>query len=237
MGSDDTVNVGRPERWLSVAAGVGLLLFGLRRRALERAVIELAGAVLAYRGVTGRCPVYHAVGADTSRHDQREMPSLTHERGIKLERSVTIARPAAELYRFWRNFENLPPVIPHLESVTTVDPTRSHWVVRGAGGKTIEWDADVVTDREGELIVWQSVPDADIDHGGSVTFSPTTERGTAVKLVMNYRPPGGKVGVIVGRLLGDSPDVQLREGLRRFKQLMEAGEIATTSGQPVGGRL
>jgi uncharacterized membrane protein len=166
------VNVGSAERWLSVAVGAGLMLVGLRRRRLPRAVLELVGTTLAYRGLTGRCPVYRAAGADTSGVDRPDMPSLTRDRGIKLERTVTIARPPGDLYRFWRNFETLPKVIPHLESVTAIDSTRSHWIVRATGGKTIQWDAEVVVDRDGELIAWRSVEGADFDHGGSVAFKP-----------------------------------------------------------------
>jgi uncharacterized membrane protein len=234
VGQRHDLNVGRRERWLSAGAGTALVLFGLRRRGLERAVLELAGMVLAYRGISGHCPLYRAVGADTSGRDRPDMASLTREQGIKLERSVTVARPAAELYRFWRAFENLPRVIPSLRSVTPAGAERSRWVTRTAG-RTIEWEAEVVADREGELIAWRSIGGGDLDHGGSVAFkSLPGDRGTTVKVTMNYRPPAGKPGALIGRLLGASPDVEFREGLRRFKQLMEAGEVATTAGQPVG---
>lgn len=149
---------------------------------------------------------------------------------------MTIARPAEELYRFWRRFENLPGIMPNLVSVTTVGPNRSHWVARGLMGSMVEWDSEIVADGEGELIAWRSVGDSDVQHGGSVRFTPAPgNRGTEVKVILNVAIPAGRLGGLVVAVLAEDPDRQIREALRRFKQLMEAGELPTTEAQP--GRM
>jgi uncharacterized membrane protein len=160
------------------------------------------------------------------------MPGLTQGRGVKVERTVTIARPAAELFRFWRHFDNLPGIMPNIASVTTVSPTVSPWVGRGPAGTTVEWDAEVVADRQGELIAWRSVGDSDLEHGGSVQFVPAPgDRGTEVKVVLNAAAPAGPLGHLVALVFGKDPDREMRETLRRFKQLMEAGELPTAGAQ------
>jgi uncharacterized membrane protein len=165
------------------------------------------------------------------------MPALTQGRGIKVERTVTIARPAHELYRFWRGLENLPRLIPHVASVTTNGPTRSHWVVAGPGGSPVEWDAEIVADRGSELIAWRSVGGADVEHAGSIRFtSAAGDRGTEVKVILNLALPAGRIGGLAATLSGEDPDQELREGLRRFKQIMETGEVPTTEAQPRGRR-
>ncbi|AFZ02753.1 SRPBCC family protein [Calothrix sp. PCC 6303] len=154
---------------------------------------------------------------------------------IKVEKTLTINKPAAELYRFWRNFGNLPHFMKHLRDVKVYDAKRSHWTTSGLLNTTIEWDAVITEDRENELIAWASVQSADIDHSGSILFQPTvSDRGTEVKVVMEYKPPGGVIGDTIAKLFGDSPKQQLGDDLRRFKMLMETGEIATTEGQSRG---
>jgi uncharacterized membrane protein len=161
------------------------------------------------------------------------MPALTQGRGIKVERTVTIARPAQELYQFWRGLENLPRLIPQVTSVTTNGPTRSHWVVAGPGGSSVEWDAEIVADRGSELIAWRSVGGSDIEHAGSIRFTAAAgDRGTEVKVILNLALPAGRIGGLAATLFGEDPDQELREGLRRFKQIMETGEVPTTQAQP-----
>ncbi|TMC89174.1 MAG: SRPBCC family protein, partial [Chloroflexi bacterium] len=138
-------------------------------------------------------------------------------------------------YRFWRNFENLPRFMEHLKSVTVIDNKHSHWVARAPAGTSVEWDAEIINERENELIAWRSVGDATIGNAGSVHFTPAPGgRGTEVKVVLEYDPPAGRAGVIMARLFGEEPDQQVREDLRHFKEIMEAGEIPTTEGQPSG---
>ncbi|MEH1793736.1 SRPBCC family protein [Nostoc sp.] len=162
---------------------------------------------------------------------------------IKVEKTVTINKPAEELYRFWHNFENLPSFTKHIKDVKVYNDkqessghaTRTHWITSAPLGKSVEWDANIVEDRENELISWTSVEGADIANSGSVHFTPTlNDRGTEVKVVTEYNPPGGAIGDAIAKLFGESPEQQLGDDLQRFKMLMETGEIATTEGQPKG---
>ncbi|MDF5712012.1 MAG: SRPBCC family protein [Nostoc sp. S4] len=155
--------------------------------------------------------------------------------GIKIEKTLTINKPAEELYRFWHNFENLPRFTKHLKDVKVYNEKQSHWVTSGPLGISIEWDADIIEDRENELISWTSVEGANIANSGSVRFQPTlNNRGTEVKVIAEYKPPGGAIGDAIAKLFGEAPEQQLGDDLRRFKMLMETGEIATTEGQPKG---
>lgn len=154
---------------------------------------------------------------------------------IKVEKTLTINKPAAELYRFWHNFENLPHFMKHLKSVTVQDSKRSHWIASAPLDKSIEWDADIVEERENELIAWKSAPGADVDNSGFIQFQPAPDnRGTEVKVVTEYNPPMDELGSVIAKLFGKAPEQQIGDDLRRFKMLMEAGEIATTEGQPRG---
>lgn len=154
---------------------------------------------------------------------------------IKVEKTVTINKPAEELYRFWHNFENLPRFTKHLKDVKVYNDKRSHWITSGPLGTSVEWDADIVEDRENELISWTSVEGADIANSGSVRFKPAlNDRGTEVKVITEYNPPGGAIGDAIAKLFGEAPEQQLGDDLGRFKMLMETGEIATTESQPKG---
>ncbi|HEY9875425.1 MAG TPA: SRPBCC family protein, partial [Candidatus Obscuribacterales bacterium] len=146
-----------------------------------------------------------------------------------------INKSPEELYRFWHNFENLPTFMKHLKYVRVIDNRRSHWIANAPMGASVEWDADIVNDQENKLIAWASVEGADVDNSGFVRFTPVPHgRGTEVKVVIEYNPPGGAVGAAIAKLFGEEPEQQAGDDLHRFKQLMEAGEIATTEGQPSG---
>jgi len=147
---------------------------------------------------------------------------------VLIGRTVTIDRPRQELYDFWRDCSNLSQFMRHAKSVTSRDGQRWHWVVDAPAGKTVEWDADIVEDEPGRLIVWKSVEGADIRHGGRVEFRDSPDkRGTCVTVTLTYDPPGGGVGQLVAKLFQKEPKIQARQELRRFKQLMETGEIST----------
>ncbi|MEA2734228.1 MAG: hypothetical protein QOE14_679 [Humisphaera sp.] len=231
-------NVGSTERTVSTAAGAILALAGLGRRSLPGLVIAAIGGGLIYRGVSGSCPVYHAMGLDTSDEPRASAdPEDYFERGIHVEEALTINKSPWELYEFWRNFENLPKIMSHLESVTVIDEKRSHWVAKApaiAGGK-VEWDAEIINDEPNALIAWRSLENADVDNAGSVRFVPAPgDRGTEVKVVIDYIPPAGRIGKWVAKLFGEEPAQQIEEDLRKFKRVMETGEFATTKGQPRG---
>ena len=235
LGRTSNANVGTIERWLSVAAGGALAAYGLSRRSLRGALLTLPAGALLYRGVTGRSPLYRALGINTANPNRSPAASVGHGEGVKVERSVTITRPPDELYRFWRNFENLPRFMDHLESVEVIDERRSRWVAKAPAGRRVAWEAEIITERENELIGWRSLAGADVANAGSVHFRPAPGgRGTEVKVVLEYKPPVGPVGGAVARLFGEDPDQQVLEDLRHFKQVMEAGEVPTTDGQPSG---
>jgi uncharacterized membrane protein len=148
---------------------------------------------------------------------------------VHFERSIIIDRPAEELYRHWRNFEELPRFMHNLVRVDVTDGGRSHWVAKGPAGTTLRWDAEVINEHPGELIAWRSLPDGDLDHAGSVRFQPARGgRGTLVRIEMQYRAPAGAAGARITKFLGQAPEKQVGQDLHRFKQLVETGEIART---------
>ena len=135
---------------------------------------------------------------------------------------MVVNRPVQEVYQFWRNFENLPRFMDHLESVTVLDENRSHWVAKAPAGTRVEWDAAIHNEIENELIAWRSLPDADVNNAGSVHFAAVGEGATEVRVVLSYQPPAGKLGAVVAKLLGEEPSTQVDDDLRRLKQVMEA---------------
>jgi len=173
---------------------------------------------------------------ETSRKQQDGHPRRSFvNRATDVTCSITINRPAAQLYEFWRNFENLPRVMEHLKAVLTADAKRSHWTAAGPGNSCIEWDAEVVEDKPNEMISWRSLPGAQVESAGRVRFERAPGgRGTIVRVELRYRPPGGAIGATLAKIFGEAPEQQVPNDLRRFKQLMETGEIATTKGRSAG---
>jgi uncharacterized membrane protein len=207
----------------------------LARRGPAGAALAVAGGWLLYRGASGRDPLYRALRINTAETHPGPLVSVRHKQGIKVKRSVTIDRPRDELFRFWRNFENLPRVMSHLESVTVLDAGRSHWVAKAPAGRTVEWDAVIHAETADELIAWRSMEGSQIPNAGSVRFRAAPGgRGTEVTVSLEYSPPLGQVGALLATIFGEEPGTQIREDLRRFKALMEAGEVPTTDGQPSG---
>ncbi len=220
-------NVGTLERWISAFGGGALTAYGLLQRSALGGALAASGGYLVYRGVAGNCLGYRALGVNTARH-----PGV-----VSVRQAVSITKSPAELYEFWRNFENLPCFMDHLESVTVQGDKRSHWVAKAPAGMTVAWDANITDEHPKELISWHSAPDADIENWGTVRFVAEPEdRGTVVHVELEYRPPAGKLGAAVARLFGEEPNQQVQEDLRRFKRLMETGEIPTIEGQPRGTR-
>lgn len=211
------------ERWASLIGGGAMVLMGLRQGSLRGALTALAGGGLVYQGATKQSTI------------QKAQEAIGLNQPIKVEKTVTINKSAEELYRFWHNFENLPTFMKHLKSVKVHNEKRSHWIANAPLDNTVEWDADILEDRENEFISWASVEGADVDNSGFVRFKKAPgDRGTEVKVVLEYNPPGGALAATVAKLFGEEPEQQIGDELRRFKMLMEAGEIATTEGQPSG---
>jgi uncharacterized membrane protein len=217
------INVGQAERWASVFGGAALVVAGLMRGRKEGFLIAGLGGGLLYRGLTGHCTLYNALDVTTAGPEAK---------GLHVVKSVTINRSPEELYRFWRDFQNLPRFMNHLKAVENIDGRYSHWVAKAPAGQTVEWDAEIINERENELIAWRSTEEADVENAGSVNFRPApTGRGTEVKVTVQYNPPGGVIGAQVAKLFGEEPSLQIEDDLRRFKRLMEAGEIPTTNEQ------
>ena len=180
-----------------------------------------------------------------ARHAGDDAPSATSKRSAMIDeaiggvtdakgdsvsaRAVTINRPAAELYAYWRDFANLATFMDNVVAVRPIDATRSHWVVKAPGGKTVEWDARITDEHENELIGWTSEDGADVANSGRVEFRDAGARGTVVTATILYDPPAGVVGKLIAKIFQREPAIQSRRDLRRFKQLMETGEIATAS--------
>ena len=231
---ESQVNVGRVERWLSLIAGAALAAYAIKKRTTASGAAALAGAALMYRGTTGHCDLYERLGINRADGHASELGTgviadrgsdtrrkLGGGRGTHVVEAVTVNRPVAEVYRFWRNFENLPTFMRHLESVSMREKGISHWVARGPAGTTVEWDARVINDVDNKVIGWQSLEGSTIATAGSVHFDETTD-GTVVRVHLQYSPPAGKLGSAVAWLLGEEPGQQVREDLGRFKALLES---------------
>jgi uncharacterized membrane protein len=230
------INVGENERLASKLGGGVLLMTGLLRGGLGGLALTAAGGALLYRGITGRCHCYESLGINTAEEERGTFDSVPAQAGARVEEAVTINAPAEDLFRFWRQFENLPQFMQHLRSVTVVDGNRSHWVAEAPLGRTVEWDAEIHNERENELIAWRSLEGSQVETAGSVHFAPAPGgRGTEVRVNLKYNPPAGPIGIALAKVLGVDAARQVREDLRRLKQFFETGEVPTTAGQPSGG--
>ena len=230
----DPMNVGEVERWASAIGGTLLVVQGLRSRSFGGFALALAGTGLIYRGVSGHSFLYQALKLDTAGKRRSEADQHVHS-GRLIKHVAVVERPAQELYDYWRNVENAPHFMQGVESVTKTGPNRSHWISAGPFRTSFEWDSEVFHDEPGRLFAWKTLPGADVAHAGAIRFEPNTgDRGTVVTVEINYEPPAGMVGVTIAKLIGQDPDSMTKENLRRFKQLMETGEIATVEGQSSG---
>lgn len=154
--------------------------------------------------------------------------------GVKVTRACTIRKPPEELFRFWRNLENLPRFMQHVVAVEKISDVESRWNVKAPGGRTVEWDAVIFNEEPNRLIAWRTREGADVPNAGSVRFEPQQDGATVVKVALEYEPPAGKFTAFLAKLFGKEPNIQVAQDLARFKALMETGEIPTTKGQPVG---
>jgi uncharacterized membrane protein len=228
-------NVSQGERLVSAVAGAILALQGVARRDLTGALIAGVGGALIYRGATGHCAAYRRLGVNTAQDG--ELAREAARPGVHITESFLIERAPEELYNFWRNFENFPQFMTHLESVKKIDDRRSHWIAKAPsiyGGK-VEWDAEITAEEPNSRIAWRALPDSDVQHRGEVRFTRARgDRGTMVRVEMDYTPPAGQVGRWVAKLFGEEPEQQVRDDVRNFKRLMETDEVPTIEGQPHG---
>ena len=224
------VNIGEVERKASLVGGVLLALSSLtsfRRGLLSRALLAATGGYLIYRGKTGYCRAYELLGIDTREAGVRP--------GQTIRRSITVNLSPDEVYSLWRRLENLPSFMQHVVQVKILDERHSHWTAQVPGGMQLEWDTEIVEDRAPEVLRWRSMPNAMLQSEGSVTMRPAPrDRGTELKLELVYYPPGARLGAAAARLINFVTGLRIEQDLRRFKQMAETGEIATTEGQPAG---
>ncbi|HEU4565809.1 MAG TPA: SRPBCC family protein [Gemmatimonadaceae bacterium] len=218
----------RPAGWLWARVAGDVMDLALLGTALNSDRTRKNRAIAATAAVAGVTALDVLAGEMLRREPSPAAARATREReeGVQVTRAITIMRSPEEIYAFWRNLENLPRFMRHLESVRAIDERRSHWTAKGPGGKTVEWDAEITEDLPNELIAWRSLPGADVQNSGSVRFSPApADRGTAVTVEMRYAPPAGKLGVSVAKLFHQAPGQQMADDLRLLKQVIETGEI------------
>jgi uncharacterized membrane protein len=222
------VNVGTTERYLSILGGLGMMYAAMRRRDWRSFAMAFAGSEMIYRGATGHCYVYDKLGVSTAVKTNADNVSVPHEQGIHVSETVTIDRPVEDIFAFWRNFENLPQFMNHLESVTYLPNGNTHWVAKAPLGTKVEWDAEIVNEVRNEVIGWRSLKDSQIANAGAVRFSPAPgNQGTQVRVELEYVPPAGSIGAAVAAFLGEEPSVQVRDDLQRLKNLMETSSIGS----------
>lgn len=227
-------NVGDTERMVSGLIGGTLLFRSIMRPSwFAGGIGALISIALVHRAVTGRCALYASLGVDT--YDGQSTSALGRHkvrtgRSTKIECSLSIGRPPADLYRFWRKVENLPKVMSHVRSVQAINERLSHWVVDTLpGGPPVEWDAEIINEVEPERIGWRTLHGSIVDHAGSVEFQPIGDGGsTKITVTLQYDPPAGPVGAAVADLLCQDPAKKIDEDLARFKQAMEEEAHSTT---------
>jgi uncharacterized membrane protein len=196
--------------------------------ALRHRATALAARASAHGVVTGHQPLPRTIAAISR---QRK------ESAMRLTGTTTISRQPQDVYDFWRHWENLPTFMAHLDEVRTTEGSRSHWKASAPFGRSVEWDAEVTEDLPGQRICWRSTEGADVDNQGIVSFKPAPGgRGTEVRVEIDYKMPAGKLGEAVARYFGEDPHQQIDDDLRRFKQVIETGEVVRSEGAPGGKR-
>jgi uncharacterized membrane protein len=213
------VNVGDKERMLSAIAGGALTLYGLRRGSLGGLLVAGLGAALGYRGLTGHCAMYERLGIDAG-GAQRSVGNL----GVKIDREIVVNAPPERLYGVWRNLENLPRLLSHVERVEVLSPTRSRWTLKAP--ISISWEAELINDKLNELIAWRTVGNQWVNHAGSVSFEPIGGGATRVHVSLQYDPPGGRIGHAVASLFSEDAGSQIEQDLANFKRAVEEGRLA-----------
>ena len=213
------VNVGDTERMASAIAGGALALYGLRRGSLGGLALATLGAALGYRALTGHCQLYEKLGIDSG-GARRNVGNL----GVKIDHEIVVNAPPERLYGIWRNFQNLPKILSHVERVEILSPTRSRWTLKAP--ISISWEAELINDKLNDLIAWRSVGSQWVEHAGSVTFQPIGDGSTRVHVSLQYDPPGGQIGHAVASLFAEDAGSKVEQDLANFKRAVEEGRLA-----------
>lgn len=213
-----TINVGNEERILSAIAGAALASYGLRHLFTMRGLLSAAaGGLLLSRGITGYCMVNNALGRNSA---------VRKTSAMEANATFVINKPRHQVYAFWRQLENLPRFMKHLETVHVLDSFRSTWTAKVPGNLgTVSWEAAITEDREGEFLSWSSLPGSTVDNAGSIEFRDSPNgQDTEIQVKMTYRLPGGDIGTLAGKLFNPAVESMIMEDVRRFKSIMETGE-------------
>jgi uncharacterized membrane protein len=204
-------------RIVALLAGASIAAFGLTRRSATRAAMVGTGLTIA--------------SFATRTQDRRKSGEAS------ADATIIVNAPRERVYSFWRDFQNLPRFMNHLKSVKVTDGRHSRWIAYGPFNKEIEWDAEITNEQQNDRIEWRSIEGSDVDMQGSVEFSDATgKRGTLIDVQIAYRGAGSGVAHGVIALMGKDPSFLMRQDMRRFKALLESGEIPTTEGQSHGPR-
>lgn len=222
----------RPRRalWMRVAGDAkDLTLLALAWRGRRASTPRLAGAIASVAGIAA-LDAHAAARAGRAPENER-----TEEEPMHVKAAITVRKPREEVYRFWRDLENLPSFMNHVESIEGNGNGRSHWKVKAPAGTHVEWDAEVVEDRPGEALVWRAVEGSGVQNAGAVRFvDAPRDQGTEVHVEFDYGAPGGRLGEAVAKLFGEEPTQQAKDDLRRFKQVLETGFVVRSEGSPEG---
>ena len=216
------VSIGTLERVAALTTATAVVAYGLSRRSLPGVCLAAVATPIAYRGLAGEWP--RAGNGHSPRAVTRD--ALGGKRGVHVRESVRLEKPIDEVYRFWRNLENLPQFMNYLDAVIDLGNGRSRWLAKGPAGTQVKWDAEIINEVESQLIGWQSLPGGDLTIAGSVNFDTVRNgRSTQVSVHFQYAPPAGRAGSLIATIFGREPSQTVREDLRRLKQLLEAGEF------------
>jgi uncharacterized membrane protein len=229
------INVAQAERAVSVIVGAGLLAYWARELSLRTSPAGLAGGALLYRGVSGHCHTYAALGINTARSDQEDSrPELDGvPNHVDVEQSITIGKPAAELWQLWRQPGVLGQIMGHFAEVETSSDGQTTWRIHGPLHQTPEYTTRIVEEREPELLSWRSEAGHGLALQGTLGFKPAPQDlGTELSLRVAFQPPGGSIGRAVVKLLGPAPKLFVQKALRRFKSLAETGQIPSLERNP-----
>ena len=222
--ADEPINISENERIASLAGGIALFFWGLRIRSALTPLLMFLGGALVRRGAIGHCPVYAQLEKRRAKSPESHEPESVTE----IQQSVQVARPPAQVFGYWRQVENFPRFMTHLESVEALDDRVSRWTARSPSGQTLEWEAEIIALKAGQWIEWRSLPGASVQVSGAANFEPLNEgRETMVSVIV--RLEAGASGAVAARILGDNPRRQLEQDLLRFKQLVETDTDAAGS--------
>jgi uncharacterized membrane protein len=233
----------KPTYWMwnrVLGDSIDLATLGKAMRSPDTNKARLTAAMIAVAGVTA-LDVLSSVNltsesSPAAGHDEGSFSMAESDEGEVLSAVITVNKPIEEVYAFWKDPQNLPLFMDQLQAVRITSGRRSHWTAKGPPGMTVEWDAETITDVPNEMISWSSVDDAEVQNTGTVRFRrAAADRGTEVELEMEFKPKGGAIGGKIAKLFSMVPKTQMKNDLRRFKQMIELGEIVKSDSTAVKG--